>query len=266
MGSESDVRGLPALTDSLRRAETTRLLARAHASRGASRSRYENEVVGLNMVVAAEVARRYHGRGISGDDLDQVAFLGLVKAVRRFDPTRGEEFLAFAVPTVRGEVRRYFRDAGWAVRPPRSVQDAQRRIRDAESDLAQRLGRDPRPPEVAGHLGVPLSLVLDAQGAAGCFFPTSLDAPAGSGDSGDLASPAEWMGDLDPAYAVAEARLAVQPLLRDLDARDRTIIELRYFENRTQAEIGAAVGVSQVQVSRLIAQILRRLRARLAVA
>lgn len=238
------------------------LLSRARASRGEARSRYEDEAIRLNMQVASDVARRYHGRGILAEDIDQVAYLGLVKAVRGFDPTLGDDFLSYAVPTLRGEIRRYFRDSGWAVRPPRSVQEVQARVTQADAALTQRLGRSPRPAEIALHLDVPLTLVVDALSANGCFNPVSLDAPRPDGES--VESPIDKMGDLDPAFASAEARLALRPLMESLPARDRRIIELRYFENRTQAQIGAEVGVSQEQVSRLLTGILRKLRRSLA--
>ncbi|MDN4162295.1 sigma-70 family RNA polymerase sigma factor [Nocardioides abyssi] len=248
------------LTDSRRRMETARLLSRARASQGELRTRYEDDVIALNMGVASDVARRYHGRGIPDEDVDQVAYLGLVKAVRGFDPTLGDDFLSFAVPTLRGEIRRYFRDAGWTVRPPRSVQEVQARVTTAEGELTQRLGRAPRPAEVAEHLDVPLPLVLDSLNATGCFTPVSLDAPWA--DGGD--DPTRSMGDLDPAFASAEARLALRPLMEELTERERRIIELRFFENRTQTQIGDEVGVTQEQVSRLITQILARLRRSLA--
>ena len=249
------------MSDSRRRMETARLLSRAHASRAESRARYEDEVIRLNMAVAADVARRFHGRGIAAEDIDQVAYLGLVKAVRGFDPTVGDDFLSYAVPTVRGEIRRYFRDAGWTVRPPRSVQEVQARVTEADAELTQRLGRSPRPSELAVHLDVPLTLVIDSLTAVGCFNPVSLDAPR-PGETED--APAAHIGDLDPAFASTEARLALAPLLGSLSERDRKILELRYFENRTQAQIGVEVGVSQEQVSRLLNGILLRLRRTLA--
>jgi RNA polymerase sigma-B factor len=250
------------VSDARRRVETAMLLSRARASRGETRARYEDEAIRVNMGVASDVARRYHGRGIPAEDIDQVAYLGLVKAVRGFDPALGDDFLSYAVPTLRGEIRRYFRDAGWAVRPPRSVQEVQARVTEADAELTQRLGRSPRPVEIAGHLDVPLTLVVDALSATGCFSPVSLDAPRPDGQTAE--SPIDRMGDLDPAFASAEARLALGPLMESLPARDRRIIELRYFENRTQAQIGAEVGVSQEQVSRLLSGILRKLRASLA--
>lgn len=251
----------PALSESRRRVETARLLSRARATRGETRARYENDVIRINMQVALEVARRYHGRGIAAEDIDQVAYLGLIKAVRGFDPTLGDDFLSYAVPTLRGEIRRYFRDAGWTVRPPRSVQEVQTRVSDAEADLYQQLGRTPRPSEIAVHLDIPLALVVDSMNAVGCFAPDSLDAPR---PEGDPEAPAERLGDVDPAFASTEARLALQPLMSSLSPRDRRIIELRFFENRTQAQIGAEVGVTQEQVSRLLTSILARLRRSLA--
>ena len=252
----------PSLTDVRRRSETARLLACARASRGEERAAHENDVIRLNMTVATDVARRYHGRGIADDDIDQVAFLGLVKAVRGFDPTLGDDFLSYAVPTLRGEIRRYFRDSGWTVRPPRSVQEIQARVVAAEAELTQRLGRAPRPAEIASHLDAPLALVIDAMSANGCFSPVSLDAVRDGESAPD--SPAEQMGDLDPAFASAEARLALRPLMATLSPRERRIIELRYFHHHTQAQIGAEVGVTQEQVSRLLGNILRRMRQDLA--
>lgn len=248
------------LSESRRRTETARLLSRARASRGASRTRYEDEVIRINMTVASDVARRYHGRGIAADDLDQVAYLGLVKAVRGFDPTLGDDFLSYAVPTLRGEIRRYFRDAGWTVRPPRSVQEVQSKVSAAEAELMQRLGRTPRPSEIAVHLDVPLTLIIDALSAGGCFSPMSLDVPAVAGEQ----APAEQLGGWDPAFDSSEARLALRPLMTSLSERDRTIIHLRFFENRTQAQIGAEVGVTQEQVSRLLSGILIKMRRTLA--
>src|SRR6478609_2662584 len=135
-----------------RRTETARILEEASRAESPERRKaLHDEVIRLNMQVAGEIARRYHGRGIPGDDLDQVANLGLVKAVQGFDPSHGSDFLSFAVPTIRGEIRRYFRDFGWTIRPPRSVQELQTKITAAEGELFQSLGRSPRPSEIARH-------------------------------------------------------------------------------------------------------------------
>jgi RNA polymerase sigma-B factor len=211
------------------------------------------------MVVAGEIARRYHGRGIPAEDLGQVANLGLVKAVQGFDPAQGNDFLSFAVPTIRGEIRRYFRDFGWTVRPPRSVQEVQARLSGAEAELVQQLGRSPRPSELAEHLGVDLELVLDSMSANGCFTPVSLDAPVGPGET----NPAERLGGLDVEFTRAEARVALGPLLENLTPRERRILEMRFYGGYTQAEIGADIGVTQMQVSRLLTRLLTRLRRRL---
>lgn len=243
-----------------RRAETARLLDEAsRADSPEDRSALLDEVVELNMQVAGEIARRYHGRGIPGDDLDQVANLGLVKAVQGFDPTHGADFLSFAVPTIRGEIRRYFRDFGWTIRPPRSVQELQTKITAAEAELYQSLGRSPRPSEIAKHLGVDLELVLDSLSANGCFSPVSLDTPLADGESG----PGDRLGGVDPAFASAEARVALKSVMRGLTPRERRILEMRFFGGCTQAEIGAEVGVTQMQVSRLLSRLLTRLRKRL---
>ncbi|WP_372728719.1 sigma-70 family RNA polymerase sigma factor [Nocardioides sp.] len=242
-----------------RRAETARLLEEAYDAPAERTALLHEEVIRLNMVVAAEIARRYHGRGIAGDDLNQVAYLGLVKAVRGFDPTHGSDFLSFAVPTMRGEIRRYFRDHGWTVRPPRSIQEIQAKLTAAEGELLQSLGRSPRPSELAEHLGVDLELVVDALAANGCFSPVSLDTPIGEGEVG----PGDRLGGWDPAFGSAEARVALQPLLSSLTARERQILEMRFVGGCTQAEIGKAIGVTQMQVSRLLTQILGKLRQRL---
>jgi RNA polymerase sigma-B factor len=253
--------GFGEASEARRRAETARLLSDARASHGEVRRRYEDEAIRINMRVAGDVARRYHGRGIPAEDVDQVAYLGLVKAVRGYDAALGDDFLSYAVPTVRGEIRRYFRDAGWAVRPPRPVQEIQTRVTTAESDLAQSYGRTPRADEIAQHLDVPLALVLAAQAATGCFTPVSLDETRSDGAE---EAPVDRLGGLDPAFASTEARLALKPLMSSLDERDRTIIGLRYFHNRTQSQIGAEVGVTQEQVSRLLSGILLKLRRELA--
>jgi RNA polymerase sigma-B factor len=212
------------------------------------------------MVVAREVAHRYEGRGVAAEDLRQVAYLGLVKAVRSYDPAKATDFLSFAVPTIRGEVRRWFRDAGWTVRPPRSVQELQARIRGAQEDLWQALGRAPRPDEIADHLQESRSHVVDALSASGCFAPSSLDVPAG-GEEGEVLR--ERLGRSEPGYARVDARVALKPLVRDLTARERRILELRFFADKTQAEIGEEIGVTQMQVSRLLSSILRRLHEKL---
>ncbi|HSF35713.1 MAG TPA: sigma-70 family RNA polymerase sigma factor [Nocardioides sp.] len=214
------------------------------------------QLIETNAAVARSMASRYRNRGIDLDDLEQVALLGLTKAAQRFDPDAGHDFLSFAVPTIRGELRRHFRDSGWMVRPPRRVQDLQTRIAGAQEELEPRLGRSPRPSEVAAHLEVDTSDVVEALAADGCFTPTSLDAPVADGSSslGDL------LGDEDRALAQAEAKVMLDPLMRGLTARDRRIVRLRYYQEQTQQEIADSVGLTQAQVSRVLTRILADLR------
>jgi RNA polymerase sigma-B factor len=239
-----------------RREATQRLLELAHEANEDDRSYYQGRVVELNMQVAVDVARRYRSRGVPSEDLEQVAYLGLVKAARGFDAERATDFLSYAVPTIRGEVRRYFRDHGWAVRPPRTVQQAQARITAVESDLCQELGRAPRPSEIAERLDLDLDLVVEALAANGCFVPTSLDSSSTDTESGI----GEKLGDADHGFDSAEARVALKPLLEHLDRRERIMLEMRFFKGATQSEIGEVLGITQMQVSRLLSALLARLR------
>lgn len=240
-----------------RRSRSELLLVRLADASGAERDSLREELVALNLDVAESVAARYRNRGVDQDDLVQVASLGLVKAIDGYDPSAGHAFLSYAVPTIRGEVMRYFRDSAWAVRPPRSVQELQPRIRAARELLLQELGRSPRPTDIAEHLGVDLEDVIDAMSADGCFTAASLDVPV-VGD--DAAAPLDLLGALDDGLGAADARLALAPVLRHLAPRDREILYLRFFEGLQQREIGERVGVSQMQVSRILARILARLR------
>jgi RNA polymerase sigma-B factor len=206
--------------------------------------------------VATTMAARYRNRGIDLEDLQQVALLGLTKAAHRFDPGLGHDFMSFAVPTIRGELRRHFRDLGWVVRPPRRVQELQSRISRAQGQLEQALGRSPRPSEVASHLGVDLDDVVEALSADGCFTPTSLDTP--------LDDVATTLGDMigveDTTAAAVEAKVVLEPLIAELPARERRILFLRFYEERSQQDIADAVGLTQAQVSRILARLLARLR------
>jgi RNA polymerase sigma-B factor len=245
------------LTDLPRREATEVLLARmANAADEEHRRLIEDQLVEVNLQIALDVARRYRSRGVAIEDLEQVAALGLVKAARGYDPERATDFLSYAVPTIRGEVRRYFRDHGWTVRPPRTVQQAQARITAIESDLCQELGRAPRPSEIADRLGLDLDLVVEALAANGCFSPTSLDATPTGAENGI----GERLGDEDASFDSAEARVALKPLLAHLDRRERIMLEMRFFKGATQSEIGEVLGITQMQVSRLLSALLARLR------
>lgn len=250
-------------TSESRSETTTHLFAERATAPEAERAAIEEELVRLNMPLARELSRRFRNRGIADEDLEQVAYVGLVKAVQGFQPDRGHEFLSFAVPTIRGEIRRHFRDLGWTVRPPRSIQETQQKIAGCETELYQEFGRAPRPSEIANHLGLELEQVIDALGAQGCFAPASLDTPVG--EDGDETA-GQRLGEIDPGFDLAEARAMLAPLLSKLSRREQLIVEMRFFRGCTQAEIGEEIGVSQMHVSRLLSRLVARLRHELAVA
>ena len=238
-----------------RRRETTRLLAEATAATGDARAALIDEVILVNTSVARALAARYANRGIALDDLEQVAYLALVRAAHKYDGALAEDFLVYAVPTIRGEVKRYFRDHGWTVRPPRRVQELQAEVMRSES-------RDPL--ELAETLGVTEAEVAEAQQLNGCFSPLSLDAPV-NGDSG-VASLGDLLVGEDAEHSASEARLMLAPVLRSLTERERLIVSLRFVEDLTQEEIGIRIGVTQMQVSRLLKKVMTKLRAELGAA
>ena len=252
------------LTPQQRRDRTARALATAAASQSSRRRReLLDYVVRLNMDVARSVARRYFRRGIEEDDLVQVAYTALTRATRDFDPSRLHDFLSYAVPTIRGELQRHFRDHGWTVRPPRRIQETQAQITTTEGELVQGLGRSPRPSEIADHLNIEVGDVVEAMSADGCFAPASLDRPVAGLDGGGLTTVGDLIGEEDRSQPAAEARVALAPLVRLLKERDRRILYLRFFEDRSQQEIAEDIGVSQMQVSRLLTRIIRDLRTEL---
>lgn len=221
-----------------------------------------NEIIERTLPVADRLAAHYGGRGIPMDDLRQVARTALVQAMRRFRGAGEHSFLAYAVPSIRGELKRYFRDMGWMVRPPRRIQEARLAINDVQSDLSNSLGRDPTVDELAEETGLDPDTVSDARGADHCYRPDSLDRPRG--DDARAATVAEVTGTLDPGFGQAEARLMIRPLLDELPPRDRKLIILRFFRGLTQSEVGKRIGISQMQVSRVEARILRGFREALA--
>ena len=251
-----DIRPLRLLDGKERARRTDDIVCDLRDAGSAEADELTRQLIEANIAVARSMASRYRNRGIDLDDLEQVALLGLTKAAQRFDPDAGHDFLSFAVPTVRGELRRHFRDAGWMIRPPRRVQDLQSRIAAAQDELESRLGRSPRPSEVAHHLGEDLSDVVEALAADGCFAPTSLDATVGDGST----TLGALMGREDGAMSSAEAAVVLAPVIRNLSPRDRRILGMRFYEERTQQEIADAVGLTQAQVSRVLTRILADLR------
>ena len=253
---------IASVTPQNRTAVSSRLLERAAAETDpVERKRLQDEVVVLHMGLARAIAARYRGRGIADDDLTQAAAMALLKAARNFDPTRGVEFLSYAVVTMKGEVKRQFRDYGWMVRPPRPIQKLQADVSRADSELTHQLGRSPKVTEVAAYLGVAEDDVLEALSADGCFTPTSLDTPVGSEGSGVLG---ELIPGEDSAMSEAEARVMLTPAVRALPEREREVLYLRFFKQQTQAQIAEEIGVTQMQVSRILSRVLVKLRGQLA--
>jgi len=235
---------------------STLLEALARCADPAERDALVNEIVEINRGVAESVAARYRNRGVAFEDLCQVAYVGLIRAVRQYDAERADDLLTYAVPTIRGEVQRYFRDHGWAVRPPRRVQELQIQLRRQHTELAQELGREPTVEEVCSTLDVTARDYEEAMSAVGCFHPVSLDQPVRTDSTATIgeAIPVEQSVD------AVEARAVLQPVLRTLSPRDRRIVHLRFVEDLTQEQIGDEIGVTQMQVSRLLSRILDEMR------
>ena len=209
--------------------------------------------------LARQLARRYQRGSEPLDDLIQVASLGLLKAIDRFEPDRPTAFSSFAVPTILGELKRHFRDRGWSVRVPRDLQELAVRVERVGEDLTRQLGRAPTPGEIAEHVGVTTEQVLEAREAAGAYRAISLDRPRDEDDE-DGGGIADSVGIDDPGFGLAEDAATVERLMGVLGEREREVLRLRFVEDLTQSEIGARVGVSQMHVSRLIRQAVERLR------
>jgi RNA polymerase sigma-B factor len=243
--------------DAVRAAEERRLFLRLHRfdDRGA-----RDQLVERFMPLAAQLARRYRNTSQSFEDLLQVANLGLVQAVDRFDPDRGLRFSSFAVPTILGELRRHFRDTGWAVRVPRAVQENVAKVRQAQAKLSARLGRNPTPAELSRSTRLDHEAVLESLEAADAFQAASLDAPARASEPDDAAALLAAVPVHDQRFELVEYASVVRGTMAALPERDREAIRLRFGEDLTQDEIAERLGISQMQVSRLLRRALERLR------
>ena len=219
--------------------------------------RARRELIERHLPLARRLARRY-ARARDADDLMQVASLALVKAVDRYDPARGASFASFAIPTIVGELKRHFRDARWALHIPRELQERAQAVEREVDRQASRLGRAPSPRELAEAIGWSVEDVLEAQAALAGRDTASLDGPAGGADADD--SIQDRIGAPDRGYELVDERSAVAPAVARLADRDRQILHLRFVEDMTQREIGAALGISQMQVSRVLRRALARLR------
>ncbi|WSL07327.1 RNA polymerase sigma factor SigF [Streptomyces sp. NBC_01288] len=221
-----------------------------------------NRLVRMHLPLVEHLARRFRNRGEPLDDLTQVATIGLIKSVDRFDPERGVEFSTYATPTVVGEIKRHFRDKGWAVRVPRRLQELRLSLTTATAELSQRHGRSPTVHELAEKLGISEEEVLEGLESANAYSTLSLDVPDTDDESPAVA---DTLGSYDEALEGVEYRESLKPLLEDLPPREKRILLLRFFGNMTQSQIAQEVGISQMHVSRLLARTLAQLREKLLV-
>ncbi|WP_082121889.1 MULTISPECIES: RNA polymerase sigma factor SigF [Frankia] len=224
----------------------------------AERAAIRDQLVRMHLPLVEYLARRFRNRGEPLDDLVQVATIGLIKSVDRFDPERGVEFSTYATPTIVGEIKRHFRDKGWAIRVPRRLQELKLSLTKATSELSQTLGRSPTVSEIARHLQMSEEDVLEGLESANAYSAVSLDAP----DSGDDEAPAvaDTLGVQDESLEGVEYRESLKPLLEKLPPREKRILLLRFFGNMTQSQIATELGISQMHVSRLLARTLAQLR------
>ena len=219
-----------------------------------------DELVTCNLGLVRYLAQRFTGRGEALDDLIQVGTVGLLHAVDRFDPSRGLEFSTFATPTITGEIKRHFRDHGWMVRAPRQLQEMRTRLTAGIETLSQQLGRSPTVAELAGHLDVSEDLVLEGMESARAYSALSLDVPVAE----DGRSIGDTLADDDGALEQVELRHALRPVLAKLSDRQQRVLMLRVLQEQSQSDIAAQLGVSQVQVSRILAKTFAGLREDLA--
>lgn len=262
---------MDAPTDPQERIEE-RAAARAALSRLRTMAGDEREYADLREYVIKEymsyaryLAGKYQRRGEALSDLEQVAYVGLVKAVDNFDPEYGTSFLTYATPMITGEIKRHFRDTTWDVHVPRRLQELSAAVRAAEAELTQKLGAPPSAAELADRLGLAADELAEVFDASVAYTASSLDVPVAMAD-GNGATLGDLLGNDDPGIEMVVNRAALKPLLAELGAREKRILLMRFFRNMSQSQIGAELGVSQMQVSRLLTQILGGLRARLGAA
>src|SRR3954471_11846600 len=223
-----------------------------------ARARMRDELVSLHMPLVEYLARRFRNRGEPLDDLVQVATIGLIKSIDRFDTERGVEFSTYATPTIVGEIKRHFRDKGWAIRVPRRLQELKLALTKTTGELSQQLGRSPTVAELAERLGMSEEEVLEGLESANAYAAVSLDAPESTDEGGGAVS--DSLGEYDEALDRVEYREALKPLLDELPVREKKILMLRFFGNMTQSQIAIQLGISQMHVSRLLARTLIQLR------
>jgi len=220
--------------------------------------RQRDVIIRRCMPLADHIARRYGGRGEPHDDLVQAARVGLVNAVNRFELTNGADFASFAVPTIMGEVRRHFRDYGWAVKVPRRMKELRAQLTSARGELSQQLGRAPNASEIAEHLGIDREWVIEATIAGANYSTLSTDRRPGPDD--EFPSIGDTFGDVDPGLDKVLDVATARPLIAALPEQQRTVLTFRFFEDMTQSQIAERMGYSQMHISRLLAKALDTLR------
>jgi len=250
-------RFMPSLEQVPDRVDSDKLFVRWQKS-GDQRARAE--LVNRFLPLARNLARRYAGAREPFDDLLQVASLGLVKAIDRFDTERGAAFSSFAVPTILGELKRYFRDLGWSVHVPRGAQEQALKVQEAHERLTTKTGRPPTVNELAEYLELSVEDVLDALETAAAHHSTSLDAPREDRSSGESGSLVDVFGEEDSRYELVDETVTISVAARELSARERRVLALRFVNDMTQTQIAQEIGVSQMQVSRILRRALNRLR------
>lgn len=239
--------------------QASRLLTELHELPEDSprRQRLRDDLVEQHMPLVVYLARRFSGRNEPMNDLVQVGAIGLIKAIDRFDPGRGLEFSTYATPTILGEIKRHFRDTGWLIHVPRRAQELQTTLNAARADLSQELGRAPTVPEISARIEVAEDIVLEALDAARAYSGVPIDVLAAPGES---VPEHPMLGIIDDGFEQVEQRALLKKVIATLPEAEREILLLRFIANKTQTEIAAIVGVSQMQVSRLVARGLKRLR------
>jgi len=242
-----------------RSAELFADLARARSD--GARQVPRDALVHLHLPLVEHCARRFRNRGEPFEDLVQVGTIGLLKSIDRFDTDRGVEFSTYATPTIIGEIKRYFRDKGWAIRVPRRLQELRMQIGAATAELTQSLGRSPTPRELAGSIGCSVEEIIEGIESSNAYSTLSLDASDDTEDGGNTMLDAIGMEDENLEHV--EIRESLKPLLDALEPREKRILLLRFFKNRTQTQIAEEIGVSQMHVSRLLTRTLAQLRASL---
>ncbi len=220
-----------------------------------------DSLVHLHLPLVEHCARRFRNRGEPFEDLVQVGTIGLIKSVDRFDPERGVEFSTYATPTIIGEIKRYFRDKGWAIRVPRRLQELRMQIGSATAELTQSLGRSPTASELAERVGCSVEEIIEGIESSNAYSTLSLDATDDSDDG--TSSMLDALGADDAGLEHVEIRESLKPLLDRLEPREKRILLLRFFKNQTQSQIAEEIGVSQMHVSRLLSRTLDQLRASL---